>query len=140
MRDRLSPSEGVLGQRRRACGGPARSYEADRNRGRDDRHEGRDRRGGGGPGGRADPGGTRRNKESLDRVVNYHDAIDEIDRLLLCDAQTSGGLLFAVEPSRFAALLSGLAEAGVSTAAIGELVAAPEGRIEVGRRRAPTSR
>jgi selenide,water dikinase len=77
------------------------------------------------------PGGTRRNKESLDRVVNYHDAIDEIDRLLLCDAQTSGGLLFAVEPSRFQALLSGLVGAGVPAAAIGELIAEPEGRIEV---------
>ena len=77
------------------------------------------------------PGGTRRNKESLDRVVTYNDAIDEIDRLLLCDAQTSGGLLFAVEPSRFEDLLSGLAEAGVSAAAIGEFIAEPEGKIEV---------
>jgi selenide, water dikinase len=77
------------------------------------------------------PGGTRRNKESLDRVVTYHDGIDEIDRLLLCDAQTSGGLLFAVEPARLKELLSGLAEAGVPAAAIGELVAAPEGRIGV---------
>lgn len=77
------------------------------------------------------PGGTRRNKESLDRVVNYHDAIEEIDRLLLCDAQTSGGLLFAVEPSRFKVLLSGLANAGVPAAAIGEFIAGPEGQIEV---------
>jgi selenide,water dikinase len=77
------------------------------------------------------PGGTRRNKESLDRVATYDNAIDEIDRLLLCDAQTSGGLLFAVEPSRFKALLSGLAGAGVSAAAIGEFIAEPEGRIEV---------
>ncbi|HLB01388.1 MAG TPA: selenide, water dikinase SelD, partial [Bacteroidota bacterium] len=77
------------------------------------------------------PGGTRRNKESLDRDVTYNDSIDEIDRLLLCDAQTSGGLLFAVEPSRFEALFSGLAEAGVPAAAIGEFIAEPEGRIEV---------
>jgi selenide, water dikinase len=77
------------------------------------------------------PGGTRRNKESLDRVVTWHDAIDEVDRLLLCDAQTSGGLLFAVEPSRFKDLLSGLAEAGVSAAAVGELIAEPEQRIDV---------
>ena len=63
--------------------------------------------------------------------MNYHDAIEEVDRLLLCDAQTSGGLLFAIEPSRLEALLSGLAGAGVSAAAIGELIAEPEGRIEV---------
>jgi selenide,water dikinase len=63
--------------------------------------------------------------------VYYHDAIDEIDRLLLCDAQTSGGLLFAVDPSMFEDMISGLAEAGVSAAAIGEFIAEPEGRIEV---------
>lgn len=77
------------------------------------------------------PGGTRRNKESLDRVVTYDDVIGEADRLLLCDAQTSGGLLFAVEPSRCNDLLSGLAGAGVLSSAIGELTAGPEGRIEV---------
>ena len=77
------------------------------------------------------PGGTRRNKESLDRDVTYDDSIDEVDRLLLCDAQTSGGLLFAVEPSRCEDLLSGLAGAGVSAAAIGEFIAEPVGRIEV---------
>ena len=58
-------------------------------------------------------------------------AIGEADRLLLCDAQTSGGLLFAVEPSRFEDLISGLAGAGVSAAAIGEFIVEPEGRIEV---------
>ncbi len=77
------------------------------------------------------PGGTHRNKESLDRIVNYLDGIDEVDRILLCDAQTSGGLLFAVEPSRIRALLAGLDGAGVASAAIGEFVAEPKGRIEV---------
>lgn len=77
------------------------------------------------------PGGTRRNKESLDPVVTYDEAIDEVDRLLLCDAQTSGGLLFAVDPARCEDLLSGLAEASVSAAAIGEFLAEPAGRIEV---------
>jgi selenide, water dikinase len=77
------------------------------------------------------PGGTRRNKASLDRVVTWHDGIDEADRLLLCDAQTSGGLLFAVEPSRLGDLLSGLTGAGVPAAVVGELVAEPDGRIDV---------
>jgi selenide,water dikinase len=77
------------------------------------------------------PGGTRRNRESLDRIVTYDDSMDEVDRFLLCDAQTSGGLLFAVAPARFKDLVSGLAGAGVTAAAIGELVAGAEGRIEV---------
>lgn len=77
------------------------------------------------------PGGTRRNKMSLDRVATYDDAIGEADRLLLCDAQTSGGLLFAVEPSRCKDLLSRLTGEGVSAEVIGELTAVPEGQIEV---------
>lgn len=77
------------------------------------------------------PGGTRRNMESLVRFVDYDGAVDEVDRLLLCDAQTSGGLLFAVEPSRVETLLSRLAGAGVPGATVGELVAEPAGRIEV---------
>lgn len=77
------------------------------------------------------PGGTRRNRESLRQVANYDNAIDEVDRLLLCDAQTSGGLLFAVAPSRCEELLSGLAGKGVPAGVIGELTAEPAGRIEV---------
>ncbi|GAB4364625.1 MAG: selenide, water dikinase SelD [Deltaproteobacteria bacterium] len=77
------------------------------------------------------PGGTRRNKVSLDRVVTWHGAIEEVDRLLLCDAQTSGGLLFAVDPARSDDMLSRLIAAGVSAAVVGELTPGPEGRIEV---------
>lgn len=77
------------------------------------------------------PGGSRRNKASLDRDVSYDESIDEIDRILLCDAQTSGGLLFAVEASKSADLISRLAAAGVSAAEIGEFGSAPEGKIEV---------
>lgn len=77
------------------------------------------------------PGGTRRNQESLERVVSYIDGIDEVDRILLCDAQTSGGLLFAVEPSKFEALLLGLGDARIKAAAIGELIEEPKDRIEV---------
>ena len=77
------------------------------------------------------PGGTHRNKAFLDRHVRYDEAIEEVDRLLLCDAQTSGGLLFAVDASKSGELLSGLAGAGVTAAPIGEFLAAPAGTIEV---------
>jgi selenide,water dikinase len=77
------------------------------------------------------PGGSLRNKESLDRDVSYDQAIDELDRLLLCDAQTSGGLLFAVDSSNVAGLLSRLEAGGVAAAEIGEFGEAPEGKIEV---------
>ena len=44
------------------------------------------------------PGGTHRNLESLDGVVDWHANITELTKILLADAQTSGGLLMAVAP------------------------------------------
>jgi selenide,water dikinase len=49
--------------------------------------------------------------------------LDEPTKLLLCDAQTSGGLLMAVRPQRASRLEEALHEAGVETAAVvGEVV------------------
>lgn len=49
--------------------------------------------------------------------------LDEVDQLLLADAQTSGGLLLAVPPSRLDAVLTGLHAAGDTSAArVGSLV------------------
>jgi selenide,water dikinase len=77
------------------------------------------------------PGGTRRNKESLDADVTYDPGISEQDRLLLCDAQTSGGLLFAVAAATASELVAHLHAAGVPAVEVGEFVGAPAGRIEV---------
>ena len=68
------------------------------------------------------PGGTHRNLESLADLVHWHPDIPAQTRILLADAQTSGGLLIAVPPAKLDALLSALAHAGVQTrAVIGEL-------------------
>jgi len=77
------------------------------------------------------PGGTRRNRKSLDRDVAYDDRISEEDRLILCDAQTSGGLLMAVPPAEARELVSKLHAAGVSAAEVGAFVEAGERRIVV---------
>jgi len=77
------------------------------------------------------PGGSHRNKASLDRDVSYDEAVDEVNQLLLCDAQTSGGLLFAVDPSKADDLVSRLTAAGVLAAEIGKFGDVPEGKIEV---------
>ena len=81
------------------------------------------------------PGGTRRNLKSADRLVNWDPGIDERARILLCDAQTSGGLLMAVPPENRDSLLGELKAGGVKTrAVIGQIVdAGPLGdrRIEV---------
>ena len=64
------------------------------------------------------PGGTRRNLASADRDVDWDPALDESDRLMLCDAQTSGGLLISVEAGRVDRLVESLEVHGVSTAAV----------------------
>lgn len=77
------------------------------------------------------PGGTHANWRFLNDHVDY-DGIDKPSQLVLCDAQTSGGLLIAVDPSRVSALLDALAEEGTPARAIvGRLDDGPAGRIRV---------
>jgi selenide,water dikinase len=71
------------------------------------------------------PGGTRRNLDFAAPDTSFADRLREPQRLLLADAQTSGGLLIAVEERRLDALLAHLAanEVGVR-AVIGRIEAA----------------
>jgi selenide,water dikinase len=58
--------------------------------------------------------------------------VDEPTRVLLADAQTSGGLLIAVAQERRDALLDALArEATPARVVIGRVTAGPAGRINV---------
>lgn len=69
------------------------------------------------------PGGTHRNLADVERLVRWHPDVAHNARILLCDAQTSGGLLIAVAEDRVTALLDELAAAGVEDSrVIGELV------------------
>ncbi|MGZ3611996.1 MAG: selenide, water dikinase SelD [Ktedonobacteraceae bacterium] len=45
------------------------------------------------------PGGTGRNKRSVQAHVHFDDHLDEIDQAILFDPQTSGGLFAAIDPS-----------------------------------------
>jgi len=77
------------------------------------------------------PGGTRANARFLDEWVDYRGATRD-DQLLLCDAQTSGGLLLAVPAAQAEALVAALEAAGTPAAAIvGEITRAGAGRITV---------
>ena len=77
------------------------------------------------------PGGTRRNLASVERFVDWSERLDEYQRLVLADAQTSGGLLMAVDPSALEALIADLHTRGVPIAArIGHFTDRV-GRIEV---------
>lgn len=65
------------------------------------------------------PGGSKRNLTDLDGELEWSDDIDPVTRLLLCDAQTSGGLLIAVEGERLDALLAELDQRGITGAVVG---------------------
>ena len=74
------------------------------------------------------PGGTHRNLESVGRQVDWHSTITEEAKILLCDAQTSGGLLISVPAERQDELVSELKANGVATIAIiGEILKEPKG-------------
>lgn len=78
------------------------------------------------------PGGTYRNLGSVNNSVDWDKSLAEEDRLLLCDAQTSGGLLISVRSEMLEELLSHLKAAGVSTTAvIGGIIRDSVGRISV---------
>jgi selenide, water dikinase len=78
------------------------------------------------------PGGTKRNMEDLADDLAWAPGLSDLQRLLLCDAQTSGGLLIAVPAARADALLAELAAEGTPIAAvIGRITEGPTGRITV---------
>jgi selenide,water dikinase len=81
------------------------------------------------------PGGTRRNLESVEPTTTFGDEVSAVDRVLLADAQTSGGLLIAVAESRAGALRAALLARGAPAAAVvGRVVAGEPGAITVRRR------
>jgi selenide,water dikinase len=78
------------------------------------------------------PEGTHNNYRFLREQVSWAPEIGLEGRLVLCDAQTSGGLLMAVPPERLESLLEGLGQVGsLESAEIGEVVPGPAGAIEV---------
>jgi selenide,water dikinase len=79
------------------------------------------------------PGGTRRNLQSLEGTVEWAPGMGEDARLVLSDAQTSGGLLMAVGKAKSAEMLRRLGGTkGVLVAArIGEVTAGPAGTMRV---------
>jgi selenide,water dikinase len=78
------------------------------------------------------PGGTKRNRDALAPHVTFGDEIPEPIRVLLFDAQTSGGLLIAVDPDRAGALVAALEREGTPAAArIGRLTRGVAGAITV---------
>jgi selenide, water dikinase len=80
------------------------------------------------------PGGTYANRRFLAESVRYEEGIEATEELLLCDAQTSGGLLIAVAPERAGSLVEALERAGTPCAAVvGRIETGAAGTARVGR-------
>jgi len=78
------------------------------------------------------PGGTKNNLDYVSSMVDWSDSISEIYRYLLCDAQTSGGLLISVNKQYANDMLTELKKVGILEAAIiGRFVETGDGRIGV---------
>lgn len=75
------------------------------------------------------PGGTRDNDDHTAPAVRYAEGVPAPTRLLLNDAQTSGGLLIAIAGDRANGLLSALHDAGVTAAAVVGEVTKPAGFV-----------
>jgi selenide,water dikinase len=66
------------------------------------------------------PSGSRRNYEAYRDQVDWG-GIPELDRLMLCDAQTSGGILAAIPPENAAAFEAAMASAPYPAVRIGTI-------------------
>ena len=78
------------------------------------------------------PGGTHRNLAGVGSHVRWHQEISQESRLLLCDAQTSGGLLISAAADRVSRLLEEMDARGVAgSRVVGEVLDGGERGIEV---------
>ena len=78
------------------------------------------------------PGGTHRNLDGVGQNVDWDSGISDNARLLVCDAQTSGGLLMSVPAGSVDRMLAELSSNGVEGACIvGEVTAKDDAPIHV---------
>ena len=78
------------------------------------------------------PGGTHANWRFLGEWTAYEEGVDKPSQLVVCDAQTSGGMLIALPEAKVERLLTELRDRGTPCAAVvGRLEAGPAGRMTV---------
>ncbi len=77
------------------------------------------------------PGGSQRNLDHVAGRLHWSPDVPDAYRIVLADAQTSGGLLIALPATAAARLLDELEQRGVQGARIGEIVADPTASITV---------
>jgi len=77
-------------------------------------------------------GGTANNKMFLEKYITFTDNIDDDERMIFFDAQTSGGLLISINPDSSDECLKMLLEKGIKHAAIiGEVTTEKKEKIKV---------
>ncbi len=64
------------------------------------------------------PGGTKNNLDFVSKITTWSDDVSELMKLIICDAQTSGGLLIAVPEQKHADLLKALKNSGIEEAEV----------------------
>jgi selenide,water dikinase len=80
------------------------------------------------------PGGSKDNLAYVEPHASFDSSLSELERLILADAQTSGGLLIAAPPEAEARLLRELTERGTpARAVVGELLPGESGSLSVVR-------
>jgi len=78
------------------------------------------------------PGGTLANQDYVKPYVNWNDKISDIDQIILCDAQTSGGLILVLPQNQQESLLKKLHDQGITDAqVIGAIIEKGNGMIAV---------
>lgn len=77
------------------------------------------------------PGGTANNLAFLSDWLNWDSTLSETDRLVLCDAQTSGGLLIALPENQSQQLLLDLQSSGMKAAIVGRMKGTGNGVIHI---------
>jgi selenide,water dikinase len=78
------------------------------------------------------PGGSKDNLAYVEPHTSFDPSLTEVERVILADAQTSGGLLIAVPPEEEASLLRELEERGApARAVVGELTRGQPGGLAV---------
>jgi selenide,water dikinase len=76
-------------------------------------------------------GGSRRTLEAAAAYAAFAPGLAELDQLLACDAQTSGGLLVALDPSRAEAFAGACAARSVPAVVVARLEAGTAGHVLV---------
>ena len=77
------------------------------------------------------PSGTKRNRKWMDSRALWRSNRDEILNTILCDAQTSGGLLISVAEQTLQGMLNKMAELGFVGEVIGQIVEQSEYYLEI---------